>query len=40
MEYTDSYKLANEGYDPQLGARPIKRLIQRKIVNIKIDSCW
>ncbi len=25
--------LADEGYDPQLGARPIKRLIQRKIIN-------
>ena len=25
--------LAGEGYDPQLGARPIKRLIQRKIIN-------
>ena len=26
-------ELANEGYDPQMGARPIKRLIQRKIIN-------
>ena len=25
--------LAEEGYDPQLGARPVKRLIQRGIVN-------
>lgn len=25
--------LAEEGYDPQLGARPVKRLIQRDIVN-------
>ncbi|PLW92171.1 MAG: type VI secretion system ATPase TssH, partial [Marinilabiliales bacterium] len=25
--------LADEGYDPQLGARPIKRLIQRKLIN-------
>ncbi|HHU34334.1 MAG TPA: AAA domain-containing protein, partial [Bacteroidetes bacterium] len=25
--------LAKEGYDPQLGARPVKRLIQRDIVN-------
>jgi ATP-dependent Clp protease ATP-binding subunit ClpB len=25
--------LAEEGYDPQLGARPIKRLIQRKLIN-------
>lgn len=35
MEYTEFALegLANEGYDPQLGARPIKRLIQRKIVN-------
>ncbi len=35
LEYT-SYalnELANEGYDPQMGARPIKRLIQRKIIN-------
>ncbi|MPM81718.1 Chaperone protein ClpB [bioreactor metagenome] len=35
MEYTgDALEaLAEEGYDPQLGARPIKRLIQRKIIN-------
>ncbi|HOU95263.1 MAG TPA: ATP-dependent chaperone ClpB [Bacteroidales bacterium] len=25
--------LANNGYDPQLGARPVKRLIQREIIN-------
>lgn len=25
--------LANEGYDPQFGARPLKRLIQKRIVN-------
>ena len=25
--------LAEKGYDPQLGARPVKRLIQREIVN-------
>lgn len=25
--------LANEGYDPQYGARPLKRLIQKRIVN-------
>ncbi len=25
--------LANHGYDPQLGARPVKRLIQREIIN-------
>lgn len=35
LEYTEFAldELANEGYDPQLGARPIKRLIQRKIIN-------
>jgi ATP-dependent Clp protease ATP-binding subunit ClpB len=35
LEYTEYAlnELANEGYDPQLGARPIKRLIQRKIIN-------
>jgi ATP-dependent Clp protease ATP-binding subunit ClpB len=25
--------LAKEGYDPQFGARPLKRLIQRKVLN-------
>ena len=25
--------LAEQGYDPQLGARPVKRLIQKEIVN-------
>jgi ATP-dependent Clp protease ATP-binding subunit ClpB len=25
--------LAENGYDPQMGARPLKRLIQKKIVN-------
>ena len=25
--------LAEQGYDPQFGARPIKRLIQRNILN-------
>jgi ATP-dependent Clp protease ATP-binding subunit ClpB len=25
--------LADKGYDPQLGARPVKRLIQKEIVN-------
>ncbi len=25
--------LANRGYDPQLGARPVKRLIQKEIIN-------
>ena len=25
--------LADNGYDPQLGARPVKRLIQREITN-------
>ena len=35
LEYTEYAldALAHEGYDPQLGARPIKRLIQRKIIN-------
>ena len=26
--------IAQHGYDPQLGARPVKRLIQREIVNL------
>ncbi len=26
-------KIAEEGYDPQFGARPIKRIIQRKLLN-------
>ena len=25
--------LTEKGYDPQLGARPVKRLIQKEIVN-------
>ena len=25
--------LANQGYDPQFGARPVKRVIQRKVLN-------
>jgi ATP-dependent Clp protease ATP-binding subunit ClpB len=25
--------LARNGYDPQLGARPVKRLIQKEIIN-------
>src|SRR5690606_12305775 len=35
LEFTDyalDY-LAENGYDPQLGARPLKRLIQKEIVN-------
>jgi ATP-dependent Clp protease ATP-binding subunit ClpB len=31
-EYALDY-LAENGYDPQLGARPLKRLIQKEIVN-------
>jgi ATP-dependent Clp protease ATP-binding subunit ClpB len=31
-DYTIDY-LAENGYDPQLGARPLKRLIQKQIVN-------
>jgi ATP-dependent Clp protease ATP-binding subunit ClpB len=30
--YTLEY-LAEQGYDPQFGARPLKRLIQKEIVN-------
>ena len=25
--------IANEGYDPQFGARPVKRVIQRNLLN-------
>jgi ATP-dependent Clp protease ATP-binding subunit ClpB len=25
--------LAEQGYDPQFGARPLKRLIQKQIIN-------
>lgn len=32
-EYALDY-LAENGYDPQFGARPLKRLIQKKIVNL------
>ena len=31
-DYTLDY-LAENGYDPQFGARPLKRLIQKQIVN-------
>ena len=35
LEFTDKLKelLAKEGYDPAYGARPLKRLIQKKIQN-------
>ena len=35
LEYTDEAVeyLAKEGYDPQFGARPVKRVIQRRILN-------
>jgi ATP-dependent Clp protease ATP-binding subunit ClpB len=35
LEYTEEAveSLAKEGYDPQFGARPVKRVIQRKILN-------
>jgi ATP-dependent Clp protease ATP-binding subunit ClpB len=35
LEYTEAAveSLAKEGYDPQFGARPVKRVIQRKILN-------
>ena len=35
LEYTEAAveSLAEEGYDPQFGARPVKRVIQRKILN-------
>lgn len=26
--------ISNEGFDPQFGARPIKRLIQREVLNL------
>lgn len=32
-DYAVDY-LAENGYDPQLGARPLKRLIQKKIINL------
>jgi ATP-dependent Clp protease ATP-binding subunit ClpB len=36
IEVTDraKAKLAEEGYDPVLGARPLKRVIQRRIQNV------
>ena len=35
LEVTDAAKdaLAEQGFDPQLGARPIKRVIQQKVQN-------
>ena len=35
LEATDKaiHLLADEGYDPQFGARPLKRVIQRQVLN-------
>jgi ATP-dependent Clp protease ATP-binding subunit ClpB len=35
MEVSDTARtlLANEGYDPQYGARPLKRVIQSRLQN-------
>ena len=33
MSETAKKQLANEGYDPQFGARPLKRIIQQRIEN-------
>jgi len=35
IEYTDDLvdALANKGFDPQFGARPVKRVIQKDILN-------
>lgn len=35
LEFTQSAKkaLAEEGYDPAFGARPLKRVIQKRILN-------
>ena len=35
MKYTDKLldHLAQEGYHPQFGARPVKRLIQKQLLN-------
>ena len=36
IQYTDELKkyLAERGFDPEYGARPVKRLIQREIGNL------
>ncbi len=35
LDFTDEVveKLAQEGYDPQFGARPLKRVIQKELIN-------
>lgn len=35
LEYTDEglHSIAQAGYDPEFGARPVKRVIQRKVLN-------
>jgi ATP-dependent Clp protease ATP-binding subunit ClpB len=35
LEFTDSAvnSIAEEGFDPQFGARPVKRVIQRYVLN-------
>ena len=35
LEYTDEavQSIAEAGYDPEFGARPVKRVIQRKVLN-------
>ena len=29
----DGYRLTNLGYDPQYGARPLKRVLQKEVIN-------
>ena len=40
LELTGAAKeaLAKEGYDPEYGARPLKRVIQKRIQNLLADS--
>ncbi|MCC6409989.1 MAG: hypothetical protein IT453_22735 [Planctomycetes bacterium] len=40
VELTSSAKaqLATEGYDPEFGARPLKRVIQKRVQNLLADS--
>lgn len=40
ISYTDTFKefMAEKGYDPAYGARPVKRILQRELVNLLAKS--
>ena len=40
VEFTDGFKdyMSTKGYEPQYGARPIKRLMQKELINLLAKS--